>query len=159
MYGAGEQSLVVLAPEVTSLFRDMDPIRWRQLDHNPIALLREFTPERLAVRANEMVLTSRVNYAYRRLQEYTESNATWAATNAGCLGAFPVAYFSAEFGIHESLPIYSGGLGVLSGDHVKECEWIRRSTCGHRFVLLARVFQTTVGRRRLPKGRIPRDPS
>ncbi len=106
-------------PEVTSLFRDMDPIRWRQLDHNPIALLREFTPERLAVRANEMVLTSRVNYAYRRLQEYLESKATWAATHAGSLGAFPVAYFSAEFGIHESLPIYSGGLGVLSGDHVK----------------------------------------
>ncbi len=106
-------------PEVTSLFRDIDPIRWRQLDHNPIALLREFTPERLSVRASEMVLHSRVNYAYRRLQEYLDSTTTWAATNAGVLGAKPVAYFSAEFGIHESLPIYSGGLGVLSGDHVK----------------------------------------
>ncbi|MDZ4849235.1 MAG: alpha-glucan family phosphorylase [Pirellulaceae bacterium] len=106
-------------PEVTSLFRDIDPIRWRQLDHNPIALLREFTPERLAVRASEMVLHSRVNYAFRRLQEYLDSTTTWAATNAGVLGARPVAYFSAEFGIHESLPIYSGGLGVLSGDHVK----------------------------------------
>jgi glycogen phosphorylase len=106
-------------PEVTSLFRDIDPIRWRQLDHNPIALLREFSPERLAVRASEMVLHSRVNYAYRRLQEYLEANATWASTNAGVLGAKPVAYFSAEFGIHESIPIYSGGLGVLSGDHVK----------------------------------------
>lgn len=106
-------------PEVTSLFRDIDPIRWRQLDHNPIALLREFTPERLSVRASEMVLHSRVNYAYRRLQEYLDATTTWAATNAGVLGAKPVAYFSAEFGIHESLPIYSGGLGVLSGDHVK----------------------------------------
>jgi starch phosphorylase len=106
-------------PEVTSIFRDIDPIRWRQLDHNPIALLREFTPERLSVRASEMVLHSRVNYAYRRLQEYLDSTTTWAATNAGVLGAKPVAYFSAEFGIHESLPIYSGGLGVLSGDHVK----------------------------------------
>ena len=106
-------------PEVSSLFRDIDPIRWRQLDHNPIALLREFTPERLAVRASEMVLNSRVNYAYRRLQEYLEGKNTWADTNAGSLGANPVAYFSAEFGIHESLPIYSGGLGVLSGDHVK----------------------------------------
>lgn len=106
-------------PEVTSLFRDIDPIRWRQLDHNPIALLREFSPERLAVRASEMVLHSRVNYAYRRLQEYLEASSTWASTNAGVLGAKPVAYFSAEFGIHESIPIYSGGLGVLSGDHVK----------------------------------------
>ncbi len=106
-------------PEVSNLFRDIDPIRWRQLDHNPIALLREFTAERLAVRASEMVLHSRVNYAYRRLQEYMESSNTWAQNNAGVLGSKPVAYFSAEFGLHESLPVYSGGLGVLSGDHVK----------------------------------------
>jgi glycogen phosphorylase len=106
-------------PEVNNLFRDIDPIRWRQVDHNPIALLREFTPERLAIRASEMVLHSRVNYAYRRLQEYLQASNTWASTNAGVLGARPVAYFSAEFGIHESLPIYSGGLGVLSGDHIK----------------------------------------
>ncbi len=106
-------------PEVISLFRDFDPIRWRQLDHNPIALLKEFDPDRLARRAAEMVLHSRINYAYRRLHEYCRSKNTWAATHAGVLGSKPVAYFSAEFGIHESLPIYSGGLGVLSGDHVK----------------------------------------
>ncbi|GIW95059.1 MAG: alpha-glucan phosphorylase [Pirellulaceae bacterium] len=106
-------------PEVSSLFRDLDPIRWRQLDHNPIALLREFTPKRLAVRAAEMVLFSRINYAYRRLKEYLAETQTWAATHAGVLGARPVAYFSAEFGLHESIPIYSGGLGVLSGDHIK----------------------------------------
>lgn len=106
-------------PEVISVFRDLDPIRWRQLDHSPIALLREFTPERLAVRASEMVLHSRINYAYRRLKEYMANSQTWAATNAGVLGGKPVAYFSAEFGIHESIPIYSGGLGVLAGDHVK----------------------------------------
>ena len=106
-------------PEVISLFRDLDPIRWRQLDHNPIALLREFTPERLANRASEMVLYSRVNYAVRRLREYLATKPNWGATNTGVLGAKPVAYFSAEFGLHESMPIYSGGLGVLSGDHVK----------------------------------------
>lgn len=106
-------------PEVSSLFRDLDPIRWRQLDHNPIALLREFTPERLASRAAEMVLFSRINYAHRRLKEYMASTKTWASTHAGVLGGKPVAYFSAEFGLHESMPIYSGGLGVLSGDHVK----------------------------------------
>jgi starch phosphorylase len=106
-------------PEVTNLFRDLDPIRWRQLDHNPIALLHEFSPERLASRCAEMVLYSRINYAVRRLKEYVASTPTWGATNAGVLGARPVAYFSAEFGLHESLPIYSGGLGVLSGDHIK----------------------------------------
>lgn len=106
-------------PEVTSLFRDLDPIRWRQLDHNPIVLLKEFTPERLEQRASEMVLFSRINHAYRQLKDYLATPHTWARTHAGVLGAHPVAYFSAEFGIHESIPIYSGGLGVLSGDHIK----------------------------------------
>ncbi len=106
-------------PEVVTLFRDLDPIRWRQLDHNPIALLKEFTPKRLEMRASEMVLYSRINYAFRQLKEYLADKQVWAATHAGVLGGKPVAYFSAEFGIHESLPIYSGGLGVLSGDHIK----------------------------------------
>ncbi len=106
-------------PEVINLFRDLDPIRWRQLDHNPIALLKEFSPERLDQRANEMVLYSRIHHAYRQLKEYVSTQKTWARNNAGVLGAQPVAYFSAEFGIHESVPIYSGGLGVLSGDHIK----------------------------------------
>ena len=99
-------------PEVIHLFRDIDPVRWRELDHNPIALLREFTPDTLANRASERVLHSRINYAYRRLQEYINSTSTWAHTHAGVLGNKPVAYFSAEFGLHESLPIYSGGLEI-----------------------------------------------
>jgi starch phosphorylase len=106
-------------PEVTNLFRDLDPIRWRQLDHNPIALLSEFTPERLDMRAAELVLYSRINQAYRRLKEYLAAARTWSTTHVGVLGSKPVAYFSAEFGLHESVPIYSGGLGVLSGDHIK----------------------------------------
>lgn len=107
-------------PEAHNLFRDLDPIRWRQLDHNPMALLLELGPKRLAERASEMVLHSRINYHFRRLKEYiSDRRDTWASTNAGVLGAMPVAYFSAEFGIHESVPIYSGGLGVLSGDHIK----------------------------------------
>ena len=105
--------------DVISIFRDLDPIRWRQLDHNPIALLAEFTPERLEMRAAELVLFSRVNHAYRRLKEYLSEPPLWARTHAGVLGSKPVAYFSLEFGVHESVPIYSGGLGVLSGDHVK----------------------------------------
>ena len=106
-------------PEVTNMFRELDPIRWRQLDHNPIALLAEFTPERLEARAAELVLYSRINQAYRRLKEYMAAESTWSDVNAGVLGSKPVAYFSAEFGIHESVPIYSGGLGVLAGDHIK----------------------------------------
>ncbi len=106
-------------PEVINLFRELDPIRWRQLDHNPIALLAEFTPERLETRASELVLYSRINQAYRRLKEYLATTPLWGATHTGVLGAKPVAYFSLEFGLHESIPVYSGGLGVLSGDHIK----------------------------------------
>src|SRR3974377_229753 len=106
-------------PEVINLFRDLDPIRWRQLDHNPIALLAEFTPERLEMRAAEMVLYSRINQSYRRLKKYMNEIPAWGRTHTGVLGSRPVAYFSLEFGVHESVPIYSGGLGVLSGDHIK----------------------------------------
>jgi starch phosphorylase len=53
------------------------------------------------------------------MQEYLQSKHTWGARHAGVLRARPVAYFSAEFGLHESLPIYSGGLGILAGDHIK----------------------------------------
>ena len=69
-------------PEVTNLFRDLDPIRWRQLVHNPITLLKEFTPQRLDARAQEMVLYSRINQAYRRLKEYMSNRQTWAAMHA-----------------------------------------------------------------------------
>jgi starch phosphorylase len=105
--------------DATNLFRELDPIRWRQLQHNPIALLAEFTPERLEMRASELVLYSRINHSFRRLKEYLTAKNTWSATHVGVLGSKPVAYFSAEFGLHESVPIYSGGLGVLSGDHIK----------------------------------------
>src|SRR5206468_2768826 len=67
----------------------------------------------------ELVLHSRINYAYRRLEEYLEADRTWGARHAGVLRPRPVAYFSAEFGVHESIPVYSGGLGVLAGDHIK----------------------------------------
>ena len=73
--------------EVINLFRDLDPIRWRQLDHNPIALLAEFTPERLEMRAAELVLYSRINQAYRRLKEYMSETPAWGRTHAGVLGS------------------------------------------------------------------------
>jgi glycogen phosphorylase len=106
-------------PEVTTIFREIAPVRWSQLAHNPVALLKELTPDQVEQRCREEVLHSRINGAYRRWLEYMESVETWGSTHAGILGQRPAAYFSAEFGIHESLPIYSGGLGVLAGDHLK----------------------------------------
>ncbi|MDB5307571.1 MAG: alpha-glucan phosphorylase, partial [Gemmataceae bacterium] len=105
--------------EASALFNDLDPTRWRDLDHNPVALLSETTLTRLDERAGQLSLHGKLNYAHRRLRDYLTSPKAWGATHAGVLKARPVAYFSAEFGLHESLPIYSGGLGILAGDHVK----------------------------------------
>ncbi len=105
--------------DTNGLFRDIDPLRWRKLNHNPISLLSEFPLPALEQRLGELVLHGRINYAYRRLQEYLQDDHTWGARNAGVLRPRPVGYFSAEFGLHESLPVYSGGLGVLAGDHIK----------------------------------------
>ena len=105
--------------DTSGLFRDLDPVRWRQLNHNPIAFLSEFSLKEIERRAGELMLHGRINYAYRRMQEYLTAERTWGGTHAGVLRPRPVAYFSAEFGLHESLPIYSGGLGVLAGDHIK----------------------------------------
>ena len=106
-------------PEVISIFTDLDPHLWRQVKHNPIAFLGQITPEQVEERASELVLHSRINYAFRRLDEYLEQQKTWGAIHCGNLNNRPVVYFSAEFGLHESLPIYSGGLGILAGDHLK----------------------------------------
>lgn len=106
-------------PEVTSIFREIDSELWTQLGHNPIQLLREYHSEKLEARARETVLHARIHGAYRRWQEYMQSDRTWGDTHAAVLGDRPAAYFSAEFGIHESLRVYSGGLGVLAGDHLK----------------------------------------
>ncbi len=106
-------------PDAGSLFRDLDPERWRELGQNPIALLGEIPLRELERRADVHVLHSRINAAFRRFRQYVEQTETWGTVNAGVLGRGPVAYFSAEFGIHASVPIYSGGLGVLAGDHLK----------------------------------------
>ncbi len=105
--------------ETSAIFRDLDPSLWRRCDHNPIVLLKETPPAALEARASEMSMHGRINHAYRRMQEYLRSKHTWGARYASVLAARPVAYFSAEFGLHESVPIYSGGLGILAGDHLK----------------------------------------
>jgi starch phosphorylase len=106
-------------PEVIGIFTDLDPHLWREVEHNPIAFLNQITRDQVEERASELVLHSRINYAFRRLNEYLEQEKTWGAIHGGNLNDRPVVYFSAEFGLHESLPIYSGGLGILAGDHLK----------------------------------------
>jgi glycogen phosphorylase len=106
-------------PQVLEMFRNLDHPGWYECNHNPIALLRRFKPGELAKRAAELSLENQISFHYRRLQEYLASDANWCATQAGAMRVTPIAYFSAEFGLHESLPLYSGGLGVLAGDYLK----------------------------------------
>ena len=106
-------------PNVIALFRELDPALWRKVDHNPVEFLKRLPVDQLERRAAEMALDSRIDYAFRRLAEYLKDTDRWGAVHASILRPRPVAYFSAEFGLHESLPIYSGGLGVLAGDHLK----------------------------------------
>ncbi len=105
--------------ETIGIFRDIDPLLWRECDHNPVVLLRQTPAAQLEARVSALAMHGRINHAYRRMQDYLQSAHTWGARQASVLGARPVAYFSAEFGLHESLPIYSGGLGLLAGDHLK----------------------------------------
>ncbi len=105
-------------PNVISLFRELDPALWNDTGHNPVEFLNKL-PRPALEEGSDAVLHSRIDYASRRLSEYLKDSSTWASVHASSLRTRPVAYFSAEFGLHESLPIYSGGLGVLAGDHLK----------------------------------------
>jgi len=106
-------------PHIIKLFRDLDAEAFRAANHNPISVLAGFSPERFDDFARDAALRARVDAAFRELRDYLSAARTWGSVHAGPLRVRPVAYFSAEFGIHESLPIYSGGLGVLAGDHLK----------------------------------------
>ncbi len=106
-------------PESIRLFRDLDPKIFQNTNHNAFALVRSLTPDRIERLAGDAFLRARVDRAHRELRDYLSLPNTWALTHAAPLRVRPVAYLSAEFGLHESLPIYSGGLGVLAGDHLK----------------------------------------
>ncbi len=106
-------------PDVAELFRALNGDLWEKTHHNPVAMLKQMSEAEIELRGSDAYLNTRILYAHRRLREYLESDGPLGGLHAGPLNAAPVAYFSAEFGIHECLPIYSGGLGILSGDHLK----------------------------------------
>ncbi|MBW4574212.1 MAG: alpha-glucan family phosphorylase [Aphanothece sp. CMT-3BRIN-NPC111] len=103
-----------------SLFRNIDPEQWHQLKHNPVAVLESTSYVRLTQLANDPVYIKRVKALAQEFDNYMAQTDTWASKVAPQISkSNPIAYFCAEFGIHESLPIYSGGLGILAGDHLK----------------------------------------
>ena len=106
-------------PDIWRIFSSIDSDLWRETNQNPIAFLDLIDEEVLTERVRRGALSSRIQQAARRLRNYVDSSGPPANMLAGPLHQAPVAYFCAEFGLHESLPIYSGGLGVLAGDHLK----------------------------------------
>jgi len=106
-------------PEVRTIFRDLDLELYHKVHQNPMSVLKQLEPSQLDQRAADVDVPARVDRALRQLQEYLTPLTTWGLTHAGAMRSRPIAYFCMEFGIHESLPIYSGGLGILAGDHLK----------------------------------------
>lgn len=104
------------AADGISIFRDLDPEIWEDCEHNPRQLLARTPPYRLAQAATDPVYLERVN---RLCQSFDAYMAREPVANSPITPEHPVAYFCAEFGIHNSLPLYSGGLGILAGDHLK----------------------------------------
>ena len=105
-------------PEAIDLFRRMDRDLWEQVYHNPVAMLGIISPEQLEQLASDDGFLAHMERAYIQFADYM-SSATWFSLAHPDVNEAKVAYFSLEFGLSESVPIYSGGLGVLAGDHTK----------------------------------------
>src|SRR5580765_7458794 len=105
--------------QAQELFAELSPRCWQNLYHNAVAVLREVSDYELRVRLQEPNFAGRVRDVLRDFEAYLNDKSTWCQQNAPQLREKPIAYFSAEFGFHETLPIAAGGLGVLAGDHAK----------------------------------------
>jgi starch phosphorylase len=105
--------------DAQAVFRDIDPDLWERVTHNPVKLLREVRQDKLDAAAADAPFVARYQAVLDRFDAYMHPAETWFSRTFPDLAGRTIAYFSAEFGLHEALPIYSGGLGVLSGDHCK----------------------------------------
>ncbi|MBN1917665.1 MAG: alpha-glucan family phosphorylase [Verrucomicrobia bacterium] len=105
-------------PEAIDLFRRMDRDLWEQVYHNPVAMLGVISSEQLEHLAADDGFLAHMERTYVQFADYM-SGATWFKSAHPDAGGVRIAYFSLEFGLSESVPIYSGGLGILAGDHTK----------------------------------------
>lgn len=105
--------------EAQEVFHDLSPRGWQNLYHNAVAILHEVSDYELRVRLQDHAFADRVRRLIASFDRYLNEPRTWGHEHAAELRKKPVAYFSAEFGFHETLPIAAGGLGILAGDHAK----------------------------------------
>jgi starch phosphorylase len=113
------------AADGAGIFRDLDPEIWEECEHNPRQLLAKTSAYRLAEAATDPVYLERVRKIDQAFQSYMGSGTGWTINDLKITHEHPVAYFCAEFGVHNSLPLYSGGLGILAGDHLKSASDLR----------------------------------
>ncbi|HEV8303379.1 MAG TPA: alpha-glucan family phosphorylase [Gemmatimonadales bacterium] len=105
--------------DARALFRSIDQALWHLTRHNPIELLRRVDPARLAACAQDPAFLQRYDAIVEWNAWVAATHDTWFETSYPTLARHRIAYFCAEFGLHNSVPIYSGGLGLLAGDHCK----------------------------------------
>lgn len=108
-------------PDGPEIFRDLDPGVWQQCEQNPRMLLAQTSDLRLAQMAADPAFAERLQQLSDRFDAYMSDARPWPGlrTSERVRPETPVAYFCAEYGVHSSLPLYSGGLGILAGDHLK----------------------------------------
>jgi starch phosphorylase len=131
-------------PEAQELYRQIDPDLWEQDYHNPVDFLRDVRQRRLEAAAVDATYLRQYDEVLADLDRYIGAKDTWFARTYPNAQSETIAYFSAEFGLHESLPIYSGGLGVLAGDHIKEA-----SDLGLPFVAVGFIYPQGYFRQKL----------
>ena len=107
-------------PEAARLLGRLDYDLWEALGHNPILFLRQVSPQRLNQALEDPVYVALYDAVFASFDAYMQGGDLWARRVHPELTNRPIAYFSMEYGLHEMLPIYSGGLGILAGDHLKE---------------------------------------
>jgi starch phosphorylase len=107
-------------PDARDVFRRLDYALWRATAHNPVRMLWTIPREKLETAANDPQFVTAYDRAVAGLDDARAARNTWWSERFCTIGRQSIAYFSAEFALHQSLPIYAGGLGVLAGDHCKE---------------------------------------
>ncbi|HEY7192656.1 MAG TPA: alpha-glucan family phosphorylase [Gemmatimonadales bacterium] len=133
--------------DARELFHRIDHHLWEATRHNAVEFLRQVAPDRLTERARDPLFLERYDQVIKRFEDLTQQNgtATWFTTRYPELKNRVIAYFSAEFALHRSLPIYSGGLGVLAGDHCKEASDLGVPLVGIGLYYHGGYFDQTIG--------------
>jgi starch phosphorylase len=106
-------------PEVQRMYAHIDPITWEKVYHNPVLFLQQVDRAKLDELTQDRYFLEFFDRKIKEFDNYMNARRTWFRKTYPDFQNKPIAYFSMEFGLHETLPIYSGGLGVLAGDHLK----------------------------------------